>query len=199
MSGHFRADDAARAPPPQTALLQAEDMAAELRDYARFGDADGVASLTSDAMWPDATTRSHFVNTAEESSGNTALHMACANGHATIVQLLLERGADASVCNQRGNTALHWAAMNGQLACVQALLRARDAAERAASSIDSVCDPWARNASGRTVLEEAQQAQRHEVCACLAEHMERHTGAATAAADASEWLDAGESSTDATT
>ncbi|KAK4534575.1 hypothetical protein CDCA_CDCA02G0600 [Cyanidium caldarium] len=198
MSGQFRPDDAARASPLQTALLQAEDMAAELRDYARFGDADGVASLTSDAMWPDATTRSHFVNAAEESSGNTALHMACANGHASIVQLLLERGADASVCNQRGNTALHWAAMNGQLACVQALLRAGDAAERAANSIDSVCDPWARNASGNTALDEAQQAQRHEVCAFLAEHMERHTGATTATADASDWLDAEESPADAT-
>ena len=54
-------------------------------------------------------------------SSNTALHMACANGHLKIASLLLSCNGsekegpiiDFNVQNDSGNTALHYAALNG--------------------------------------------------------------------------------------
>ena len=61
---------------------------------------------------------------------NTAFHMACANGHLKIVQILLScdgivHGApvlDPNIQNETGNTALHYAALNGRKEVVELLL-----------------------------------------------------------------------------
>ncbi|TNV76260.1 hypothetical protein FGO68_gene4950 [Halteria grandinella] len=47
-------------------------------------------------------------------SGNTALHMASANGFLDIVLLLLQNGAPVNALNRSKNTPLHWAALNGR-------------------------------------------------------------------------------------
>ena len=59
---------------------------------------------------------------AKDSSQSTPLHKACANGHATTVQLLLSRGASAHLSNDNGNTPLHWASGSGHASCVKLLL-----------------------------------------------------------------------------
>jgi len=52
----------------------------------------------------------------------TALHRAAGNGHADIVELLLEKGADVNIRNEGGSTPLHWAARNGHTKVMKILL-----------------------------------------------------------------------------
>eukprot|EP01041_Mallomonas_annulata_P007463 gene7463-15275_t len=47
------------------------------------------------------------INMTDE-NGNTALIIACQNGHMQIVQLLVEYGADVRTSNYKGNTPLHY-------------------------------------------------------------------------------------------
>ena len=47
--------------------------------------------------------------------GNTALHMACANGHIEMVKYLINTlHVDINIKNSSNNTPLGWAALNGQ-------------------------------------------------------------------------------------
>ena len=56
-------------------------------------------------------------------SGCTALHLAAANGHLDVVQLLLEASADKDKEADLGEKALHVAVANNQLAVVRLLLQ----------------------------------------------------------------------------
>ena len=49
-----------------------------------------------------------------DSDGWTPLYMASWNGHADVVQLLLEKGVDVSIEDRNGWSALQLAALNGQ-------------------------------------------------------------------------------------
>ena len=76
------------------------------------------------AMVPTASllrphTRTHVCSRRAGSKGNTALHMASANGHVACMELLLKSGAAAGTANRAGNTPLHWAVENGQEAAVR--------------------------------------------------------------------------------
>ena len=44
----------------------------------------------------------------------TPLHCAVTEGHADLAQLLISKGADVNVADERGMTALHWAAHYGR-------------------------------------------------------------------------------------
>ncbi|CCJ28454.1 unnamed protein product [Pneumocystis jirovecii] len=66
----------------------------------------------------------------QDENGNTALHMASANGHLNIVQFLLSQLPETndkhkyiSIQNERGNTPLHWASVNGHLEIVSELVK----------------------------------------------------------------------------
>ena len=59
-----------------------------------------------------------------DSSGQRALHHACARGHVGVVEALLSRGAECEARDRRGRAALHEASANGHAACVRALLDA---------------------------------------------------------------------------
>ena len=74
------------------------------------------------------------VNTKDQTTGNSALHMACANGHTEIVKLLIEHKANHNILNNSKNTPLRksksriyrlfidWAALNGRCDIIEILM-----------------------------------------------------------------------------
>lgn len=61
--------------------------------------------------------------TVQNAAGNTPLHWAALNGHIAVVELLLENGADAMICNGVGHDALFEAQQSGKEAVVEAILK----------------------------------------------------------------------------
>jgi ankyrin repeat protein len=116
-------------------------------------------------------------------AGDTALHMAAASFQHTIVQLLLDRGADRSARNRRGAQPLHYAADSNiwkpaaQAATIERLIRAgadpnatdksgvaplhRAVRTRCAAAVEALlaggAAPRGRNKSGSTPLHLAVQ------------------------------------------
>ena len=70
------------------------------------GDIDQVYQL----LWDKAN-----VNSAMPHSGCTSLMAACKNGHASLITLLIEFGANVGMLDDYSCTALHWAANRGDL------------------------------------------------------------------------------------
>lgn len=109
------------------------ELNSELLLCARYGELEElIAALDAGAN----------VNHVDE-GGSSALHMACANGHADVARTLLKRGA-AFAANASGNTPLHWAVQNEHDAVVEVLL--------------STCDSalvLAKNQFGKSALTEA--------------------------------------------
>ncbi len=87
-----------------------------------------------------------YLVSARDADGSTPLHCAAWKSHVTVVEVLLNAGADIQDRNQNdhwGVTALHAAAHGNQKAVVELLL-ARGA------------DPKALNPAGRTPLQETE-------------------------------------------
>jgi ankyrin repeat protein len=80
----------------------------------RGGDASQLASLLDHGL---------FINSAEESSGQTLLMAATLAGQADIVELLLSRGADATIGERQGYTPPHGAGFQGRASVVLVLAR----------------------------------------------------------------------------
>jgi ankyrin repeat protein len=80
---------------------------------ARYGDDDSLGDLQNFLREFGAAALAE----ASDEYGNTALHMAAANGHKAIVEFLVkELPVEALVkSNEAGNTALHWAALKSVL------------------------------------------------------------------------------------
>lgn len=81
--------------------------------------------------------------------GNTALDLAAAGGHETVVEILSNRGAEITAATARGRTALHRAAEHGHKAVVKLLL-------------EKGADIAAKDDRGATALHEAA-GRGHEV------------------------------------
>ncbi|CAG8521032.1 5387_t:CDS:10 [Acaulospora colombiana] len=109
---------------------------------ARYGDLEELQAIMS----------SHPVEylLAEDEFGNTALHMASANGHADVVEYIIRTAGTlkekvvANAQNESGNTPLHWGALNGHERVVELLVM-------------NGADARIKNCAGRTATYEAQQ------------------------------------------
>lgn len=130
--------------------LNIDDCRQELLDAARYDDIDVVRAVLQ--CHPD------LISFQDESTGNSALHMAAANGHEAVVKLLLSQGASVRLENKAGNTPLHWAASNGKQHIVEILLK------------ESEVDVLQRNRFGRSALTEGFTSENTEVVKSLLEH-----------------------------
>ena len=109
----------------------------------------------------------------DPSTGNSALHMASANGHVEIINYILSLFSDPdsnpgleqgggggsknellNMQNKAGNTALHYASLNGHLSAVQALITAG-------------ADHGIQNSAGHEAALEAERAEKAEVAEFL--------------------------------
>lgn len=133
----------------QVAELSVEEASEELLECARYGEVDALRLLLD--AYPD-------IMKTVDGSGSTALHKACANGHVSTAELLIQRGA-SNLKNQSGNTPLHWAAASGHEQIVRLLL------ER----FDNI-DVLQKNDFGRSVLTEGFSSQDNGVVKLLLEH-----------------------------
>lgn len=77
------------------------------------------------------------------------LNWACEYGRTSVVEFLLDEGADLTVGDSHGQTALHWAAVGGQMETVRVLLKRGAPLE-------------AKNAYGGTVLDQAVWCALHD-------------------------------------
>ena len=85
-------------------------------ECARFGELKDLKEAMKEAD------KSFDVN-IKDFRGNTALHMACANGHIEMVKYLINTlHVDINIKNSSNNTPLGWAALNGQKEIVKILL-----------------------------------------------------------------------------
>uniref|UniRef100_X1Z171 Uncharacterized protein n=1 Tax=Capitella teleta TaxID=283909 RepID=X1Z171_CAPTE len=62
------------------------------------------------------------LNLTASDSGATALILAAAKGHSSVVKVLLERGANPNIRCKNGNTALLYATYGNFVTCVKLLL-----------------------------------------------------------------------------
>ncbi|KAL7751917.1 ankyrin repeat-containing protein [Sorochytrium milnesiophthora] len=145
----------------------------ELVACARYGELaelqEEVARRCSDhSGW----STSKVLALADPQTGNTALHMAAANGHADVVQYLLEHLAtpDVNARNSGGNTALHWCAVNGHLQVAEMLIKA-------GASVT------AKNDAGKTPIYDAQLNGHEKVVDMLLQHVSAEEAESAAGAD----------------
>ncbi|KAK7861640.1 hypothetical protein R5R35_006560 [Gryllus longicercus] len=91
---------------------------------------DSPTSLLEAVRKADLSAVHSFVSSggnvnAQDTFGNTPLHVAANNGSTNIANVLLAHGAALDLCGQQGRTALHYAAANGFSQMVARLLAAR--------------------------------------------------------------------------
>lgn len=139
-----------------------EDATKSFLDAARAGEIDVVSELVSIAHKNGTDNVERFLACRDQLSGNTALHLASANGHIDIVTFLLDNGSPINSTNESGSTALHYAALTGQLHVVRALLSAGALAV-------------VENNFGRTALDEAQGACQSSVADYLMGFVENNS------------------------
>jgi predicted nicotinamide N-methyase len=165
------------------AAMSLEDCRHEFLDAARSNDVDVARALWCchgiELIVPQPT--DNATSSWTDNHGNSALHMAAANGHVELVQFLIHNALSSTTdsttdnptttpcdtgttitwihtANHAGNTALHWAAAQGQLAVVQVLLTVPDT------------DVLRRNAQGRSVLTEGFTSDNTDVVQALLSH-----------------------------
>ena len=83
----------------------------EARAAARIAEAAGYSTPTNPAF----ATNYADVNARERYYGRTALMMAAAEGHMSVVELLIEAGSDLNTVDEEGSTALSLARSYGHL------------------------------------------------------------------------------------
>ena len=92
-----------------------DDRGKQLLSAALAGDENRVSELLSEVE--DGTNVNY-----QNSDGWSPLHVAACKGHANIIRLLHQAGAELAPRTQFKLTPLHWAAYRGQQECVMLLL-----------------------------------------------------------------------------
>lgn len=132
----------------------------DLRLAARSGDHDEIKKILNKL---DKTSIIQTLSSVDDLSGNTALHLCCANGHVGIVNTLLDGGVPVNAKNRSGSTPLHYAALTGQLDVVKILLENCHAA------------PCVENDFKRTAMDEALSGRHEPVVNYLKFFIETHS------------------------
>lgn len=135
----------------QVAALDEVEAKEEWLESSRFGEVDVLRALFR--RFPS------LINHVNSDTGNTALHMAAANGHTTAAQVLLNF-KHAHTRNNSGNTPLHFAAINSQGEMVELLTTQK--------FFD--VDVLEQNNFGRSSLTEGFSSQNEHVLKALLEH-----------------------------
>eukprot|EP00232_Nephroselmis_pyriformis_P027558 CAMPEP_0182864532 /NCGR_PEP_ID=MMETSP0034_2-20130328/7219_1 /TAXON_ID=156128 /ORGANISM="Nephroselmis pyriformis, Strain CCMP717" /LENGTH=152 /DNA_ID=CAMNT_0024996791 /DNA_START=177 /DNA_END=632 /DNA_ORIENTATION=- len=125
---------------PSLSTERAAELLVLLLEGARYDDMEDLEAAIAEGVDLNG----------KDSNDRTALHMACANGHADIVKRLVDAGADLSVSNAEKNTPLHWACLNGKVEVVKVLM-------------DASASPSALNSADRTPVDEALD-RGHQAC-----------------------------------
>jgi Ankyrin repeats (3 copies)/Ankyrin repeat len=110
--------------------------------HAENGNTDGVERVLSKR----GISVSSKANARHKTSGNTALHQACLNGHVCTAKLLLEKGAKVNANNKKGETPLMSACRNRHLEIATLLLKEYYEKNEMGASINE------RNNAGWTAL-----------------------------------------------
>eukprot|EP00282_Hemiselmis_andersenii_P036519 CAMPEP_0169426622 /NCGR_PEP_ID=MMETSP1042-20121227/315_1 /TAXON_ID=464988 /ORGANISM="Hemiselmis andersenii, Strain CCMP1180" /LENGTH=250 /DNA_ID=CAMNT_0009536585 /DNA_START=139 /DNA_END=888 /DNA_ORIENTATION=+ len=88
---------------------------ASLWRHAKSGHTEEIRKLVRQPLCP--------LDVADKEQGWTGLHWAAASGHASVVQTLLEAGADVNARDLHDSTPLHWAASLGHQAVLVVLCK----------------------------------------------------------------------------
>ena len=99
---------------PTATQEQLVELAHQMLDFAREGDAERVAAYVDAGVPVDLT----------DADGNTLLMLAAYHGHPATVALLAERGAEVNRLNDRGQTPLAGAVFKGEQDVVRTLVAA---------------------------------------------------------------------------
>ncbi|RIB06970.1 ankyrin repeat-containing domain protein [Gigaspora rosea] len=130
-----------------SSLHLSEEITEEIIACARYGELSELQDIIK--SYPVACLASR------DTSGNTALHMASANGYTNIVEYIIQTletlNGIVNVQNELGNTPLHWSALNGHIEVVTLLIK---------------------NKAGRTAMYEAQQNNHEKVVEYLLSKIE---------------------------
>ena len=140
----------------QAKELTIEEAQTEWIESCRYGDLDIVRALAEN--FPSS--QSTLVEFVQPDTGNTGLHMASANGHTSVVKLLVKQYGHPFTTNLSGNTPLHWAAANGHASVVKFWT---------SQSIVEV-DVLTKNNFGRSALTEGFSSEKEDVVKALLEH-----------------------------
>ncbi|GBB99504.1 hypothetical protein RclHR1_03540023 [Rhizophagus clarus] len=124
-----------------------EEVIEEVIACARYGELEELRTIIN--LYPATYLE------LKDDQGNTALHMASANGHLEIVRFIIQTLGSSlkkivNTQNDSGNTPLHWSALNGHEKVVELLIK-------------NGSDAKTKNRAGRTPMFEAQQNNHEKV------------------------------------
>lgn len=94
-----------------------------------------------------------LLNYQDEKTGNTCLHMSCANGHFDLVRFLLEYNC-SYIMNNNKNSPLHYACSQGHVKCVELLLCHQPHPPNNGDDSYYKIDVLSKNSFGRSALTE---------------------------------------------